>query len=94
MPRPRHEPGVPVAQLAAQAHCVGVGFHCQACAHTRRVAWAALLPRLRALGLDPETTGVRDLWRHARRPCDQCGGLDFETRPAWRGLPGADGTAA
>lgn len=90
MPQP---PGVPIAILAADAMCVGVTFYCQDCAARRRVGFDRLLPYLRRLRLDPATIGVRALCRHARRPCDGCGGTNFESRPDWRGMPGADGTA-
>jgi len=85
------EPGVPVAAYLHQGQCASVAFHCQDCATIRRVPLQVVLGRLRALGLDPATTGIRTLWRHARRPCEGCGGLYFETRPDWHSVPGADG---
>ncbi len=87
------EPGVPVARYLDQRFCAGVTFHCQRCARRHTVGFDVLMPRLLAMGVDPETLGIRHVYRYARRPCEGCGSLDFETRPAWRARPGSDGTA-
>ena len=86
------EPGLPVAQFLAAPYCTGVAFHCQACARRRLVPLELVIGHMRRLGLDPETTGIRTLCHHVSRPCGRCGGLAFEVRPHYRGLPGGDGT--
>jgi hypothetical protein len=88
------DPGVPVAQYLDQKLCEGVVFHCQRCARRHTVSFDVLIPRLLAMGADPERLGIRHVYLYARRPCEECGGLAFETRPAWMGRPGSDGTAA
>lgn len=86
------EPGLPVAQFVSAPYCTGVAFHCQGCAWRRLVPLELVISYMREIGLDPETTGIRSLCRHVSRPCGRCGGLAFEVRPHYRGLPGADGT--
>lgn len=85
------EPGVPVAQFLTVPWCTGIAFICQACTWRRLVPLEAAIVHLHALGLDPETTGIRSLCHHVRLPCGRCGGLAFEVRPHYRGMPGRDG---
>lgn len=65
---------------------------CVECIWRETVPLEATIERLNARGLDGEGMGIRELARHVRKACPQCGKRAWETRPAFHGVPGQKGT--
>lgn len=72
----------------------GVELHCQACGRMKKLDLEKVIAGLVARGLGDENTGIRELARTFKRPCERCGALAWETRPAFPSMPGHDGTRA
>jgi hypothetical protein len=60
-----------------------VRFYCRSCAFTRDVPLEEVIEFLRILGVGDEHTGIKAVARYARKRCERCGALNFDTSPAW-----------
>lgn len=75
------DPGVPLADY--RQHRAGVRLTCLDCMKHRDLPLDAVIARLEARGVGGEQTGIREVARFARSPCQRCGGMRFETTPAF-----------
>lgn len=76
------EPGVPLAHYLRDHHGVTVRFHCEACGRSFDTPLSDVVERLKARGLGDEQTGIREVSRHADKPC-RCGAMKWTTRPGF-----------
>jgi hypothetical protein len=75
------EPGIPLGDYLKHNPRAGVAIWCNGCQRVEKHDMAAVIARLDARGLDGRRVGIRTLARMVARPCPQCGGTDFESRP-------------
>ena len=77
------DPGVPLSHYLRDHSGVRVRFTCEACQASYDVPVEAVVERLQVRGLGGEQTGIREVARHAERPCRACEAMKWETRPAF-----------
>lgn len=76
--------GVPLEHYLQHRGC-HVRFMCNACKLTRDFPVADVIARLEKRGIGNGRTGIRAVARLVERACSRCGGMRFETTPAWPG---------
>lgn len=76
-----HAPGVPLAHY--RQHQAGVRLTCRDCLLHHDWPLERVIERLTARGVGGERTGVREVARHVRQPCERCDGRRFTTTPAF-----------
>lgn len=84
MPDP-FDPGVPLAQYRGQAD---VMLTCLGCMNRLTYPLERVIERL------GEDMGIIAVAQHMKIACPRCGKWTWDSRPAFRGHPGQDGTRA
>lgn len=79
---------VPLAHY--RKHGAGVELICGECALTTVLDLEAVISGLRARGRGGEFTGIAEVGKKLRRPCDRCGAVQWQTRP-WMPPPANPG---
>lgn len=80
-------PGAPLAHYLRDGEIMGVRFECLACMDSFDVPTDLVVARLKARGLGDESTGIRAVAWLSDRPCERCGAVRWETRPAYHPRP-------
>lgn len=80
---PDRDPGVSLSHYLAEHPGVGVRFTCESCQDSHDVPMPDVIARLKERGIGGEHTGIRAVARLADRPCQRCGAMRYETRPAF-----------
>jgi hypothetical protein len=78
----RNAPGVPLAHY--RQHQAGVRLICRECILSRDFDLEVVIRRLEARGLGGAHTGIRAVAKFVTTACPRCGGVRFETKPAFR----------
>lgn len=74
---------VPLAHYRQFERCRGVRLTCLGCMGARDVPLEVVIARLEARGVGGAQTGIKDVAKFVREPCDQCGRTTFDTSPAF-----------
>lgn len=84
MPADHREPGLPLAYFLKHHPEAGALVICDKCQRGRRYELPAVVARLAERGIGkPDELGIRAISGLVRRPCPQCQGQSFSTRPDW-----------
>lgn len=73
---------VPLGHYRQFGRFRGVRVTCIGCMRSRDVALEVVIARLEARGVGGANTGIKDVAKFVREPCEQCGGVRFDTSPA------------
>lgn len=77
----QRDPGVPLGQY--RQHQAGVRLTCRDCMLHQDWPLELVIERLAVRSVGGERTGVREVARHVRQPCERCGGRRFTAAPAF-----------